>query len=75
MALGCFGAALGNVVRPLDGEVAGEKEELFPVVPQPGPERVLGVVPGVPVPQPVADDPGPDRGVVAFEQVIEYLLV
>ncbi len=33
------------------------------------------MVPGVPVPQPVVDDPGGDRGVVAFPQVIEYLLV
>jgi hypothetical protein len=74
-ALGCFRAALGHIVRPAHGEVAGEQEDLFPVVAQPGPERVAGVVPLVPVPQPVVDDPGGDGGVVAFAQVIEDLLV
>ncbi len=69
MALGCFRAALGHIIRPAHGEVAGEQEDLFPVVAQPGPERVAGVVPLVPVPQPVVDDPGGDGGVVAFAQV------
>ena len=53
MALGGFGAALGDIVRPAHGEVAGEQEDLLLVVAQPGAERVAGVVPGVPVPQPV----------------------
>ena len=75
MALGCFRTALGHIIRPAHGEVAGEQEDLFPVVAQPGPERVAGVVPLVPVPQPVVDDPGGDGGVVAFAQVIEDLLV
>src|SRR5262249_32895729 len=75
VALGWLGAGLGDVVRPVDGEVAGEQEDLFLVVAQPAAERVAGVVSGVPVPQPVVDDPGPDRGVVTFPQVIEYLLV
>ena len=60
----------------LDGEVAGEQEDLFLVVAQPGAERVAGVVPAVvPVPQPVVDDPGGDGIIVAFPQVIEDLLV
>ena len=71
MALGGFRAALGDVVRPVHGEVAGEQEDLLLVVAQPAAERVAGVVPGVPVPQPVVDDPGPDRRVVAFPQVVE----
>ena len=68
-------AALGDVGRPVHGEVAGEQEDLFLVVAQPAGEAVAGVVAGVPVPQPVVDDPGPDGGVVAFAQVIEDLRV
>jgi hypothetical protein len=40
---------------------------------QPSGERVAGVVPGVPVPQPVVDDARPDGFVVAFSQVIKQL--
>jgi len=75
MALGGLGAALGDIIRPAHGEFAGEQEDLFLIAAQPGPERVSGVVPVVPVPQPVVDDPGRDRGVGAFAQVIEDLLV
>ena len=73
--LGGFGAALADIVRPAHGEIAGEQEDLFLVVAQPAGERVAGMVPGVPVAQPVVDPPGGDGGVVAFAQVIEYLRV
>ena len=75
VALGGLGAALADVVCPAHGEFAGEQEDLFLVVPQPGAERVSRVVPGVPGPQPVVDDPEGDGGVVAFPQVIEDFLV
>ena len=58
VALGGLGAALGDVVRPVHGEVAGEQEDLLLVVPQPAAEGVPGVVPAVPVAEPVVDDPG-----------------
>ena len=61
-------SALADIIRPVHGEVAGEQEDLFLVVPQPGREAVAGVVAGVPVPEPVVDDPGPDGGVVAFRR-------
>ena len=71
-----FRSALRDVIRPADGEVAAEQEDLFLVVAQPGAEGVAGVVPAaVPVPQPVVDDPGGDGGVVAFAQAVECLLV
>ena len=38
VALGGFRAALGDVVRPVHGEVAGEQEDLFLVVAQPAAE-------------------------------------
>ena len=75
VALGGFRAALGDIVRPAHGEVAGEQEDLLPVAAQPAAERVAGVVPVVPVPQPVVDDPEGGGRVVAFAQVIEDLLV
>ena len=50
MALGGFRAALGTLFVQLHGEVPGEQEDLFPVVAQPGPQRVSGVVPGRPSP-------------------------
>jgi len=56
MALGGFRTALGDVVRPVHGEIAGEQEDLFFVAAQPAAERVAGVVPVVPAPQPVVDD-------------------
>ena len=70
-----FRAALGHVIRPADGEDSGEQEGLLLIVPQPGTEGVSGVVPVMPVPEPVVDDPRGHRGVVAFQQVIEDLLV
>src|SRR6266581_7368866 len=76
MAFRGFRSALRDVIRPADGEEAGEQENLFLIFAQPGAEGVPGVVPAaVPVPQPVVDDPGRDRIVVAFPQVIEDLLV
>src|SRR5258707_9107964 len=75
MALGGPGAALGDIIRPAHSEFAGEQEDLFLIAAQPAAQRVAGVVPVVPVPQPVVDDPGRDRAVVAFTQVIEELLV
>ena len=75
VALGAFRAALGDIVRPVHGEITGEQEDLFLVAAQPCAERVAGMVPVVPVPQPVMDDPGPDRLVVAFPQVIKQLRV
>jgi hypothetical protein len=71
VAFGGFGSALADVVRPIHGKVAGEQEDLLLVVTQPAGEGVPGMVPGVPVPEPVVDDPGPDGGVIAFAQVIE----
>src|SRR5262249_31452694 len=41
-----LGALLGDVVRPVHGEVAGEQEDLLFVLAQPAAERVAGVVPG-----------------------------
>ena len=58
MAFGGFRSALADIIRPGDAEVAGEQEDLFLVVPQPGAEGVAGVVAVVPVPQPVVDHPG-----------------
>ena len=55
MAFRGFRAAFGDIVRPAHGEVAGEQEDLFLVVAQPGAEGVAGVVPVVPVPEPVVD--------------------
>jgi hypothetical protein len=49
MALGCLGTALGDVIRPAHSEDTGEQEDLLLIVQQPGPERVSGVVPVVPV--------------------------
>ena len=50
-------ASFGYVVRPVHGEVAGEQEDLFLVLAQPPGEGVSGVVPFVPVPEPVVDEP------------------
>jgi hypothetical protein len=41
VALGGFGSALGDVGRPVRGEVAGEQEDLLFVVAQPAAERYL----------------------------------
>jgi len=47
------------------GEVAGEYEDLLPVLFQPAAERVAGVVPGVPVAQPVVRPAEGGRAVCA----------
>jgi hypothetical protein len=70
MSVRGFRAALEDIVVPAHGKVVGEQEDLFLIVPQSGPEGVSGVVPGIPGRRPVVDDPGPDGGVVAFQQVI-----
>ena len=75
VAPGGFCAALADVVRPVHVEVAGEQQDLFLVVPQPAGEGVSGVVPGVPVPEPVVDAPGFRGLVVAFAQAGEDLRV
>ena len=75
MALGRFRAALGDVGRPVHGEVAGEQEDLLLVVAQPAAERVAGMVPLVPVPQPVVDDPEGDGLVVALAQLGQQLRI
>jgi len=46
VAFRCLRAALGDVVSPAHGEVAGEQEDLFLVFAQPAGECVSGVVPG-----------------------------
>ena len=55
MALGGFRAPFGDVIGPVDGEVAGEEEDLLLVVAQPAAERAAGMIPAVPVAQPVAE--------------------
>jgi hypothetical protein len=75
VALGCFRAAFGDVGGPVDGEVAGEQEDLFLVVAQPAAQRVAGVVPLMPVPQPVVDDPGGGGLVVAFAEILQQVRV
>jgi hypothetical protein len=75
VALGCLGAALGDIVRPVHGEVAGEQEDLFPVLAQPAAERVAGVVPVVPVPQPVVGDPEGGGLVVALAELVQQVRV
>ena len=71
MAPGLLRAALTDVVRPVDGEVAGEQEDLLPVAGQPAGERVAGVVSLVPVAEPAVDPPGFRRGAVALAQAGE----
>ena len=56
MALGGFDGLLGGVVRPGDGEVAGEQPHLLALVSQAAGEHVAGVVLAVvPVAEPVGD--------------------
>src|SRR5258705_9737787 len=69
VALGGFGAALRDVGRPVRGEVAGEQEDLLLVLAQPAAQRVAGVVPALPVPQPVMDDPEGGGLVVALAEL------
>src|SRR6266487_5314869 len=73
MALGSFGAALGDVGRPAGGEVAGEQEDLLLVAAQPAAQCVPGVVPVVPVPQPVMGDAEGDGVVVALAEFLQQV--
>ena len=73
VALGGFGAALGDVGRPVHGEIAGEQEDLLFVAAQPAAQRVAGVVPVLPVPQPVVDDPEGGGLVVALAELVQHL--
>src|SRR5258708_30997411 len=75
VALGLFRPAFADIVGPVHVKVAGEQEDLLLVVPQPAGERVAGVVPGVPVAEPVVDSPGFYGGGVASPQVIDDLRV
>ena len=75
VALGGFGAALGDVGRPVRGEVAGEQEDLLLVVAQPAAQRVAGVVPLVPVAQPVVDDAEGGGLVVALAELVQQVRV
>src|SRR5215472_3213999 len=72
---GGLGPALGDVVRPVHAELAGEQEDLFLVVAQPGAGRVAGMVPLVPVPQPVVDDPEGGGLVVALAELVQDVRV
>ena len=71
--LGGFGAALGDVGRPVHGEVAGEQEDLFLVVAQPAAQRVAGVVSLMPVSQPVMGDAEGDGVVVARAELVQQV--
>jgi len=73
VALGGFGSALEDIIRPVHGEVAGEKEDLLLVVAQPAAQRIAGVVPALPAPQPVVDDPERGGLVVALAELIQQL--
>jgi hypothetical protein len=75
VAPGGFGAALGDVGRPVHGEVAGELEDLLFVVAQPAAQRVAGVVSVLPVPQPVVDDPEGGGLVVALAELVQQVRV
>ena len=67
MPFRCFRATFGDIIRPAHGEAAGEQEDLLPVFLQPAAEGVAGMVPGVPVAQPVVRPAEGGGGVVAFE--------
>src|SRR5256884_6820478 len=73
VALGGFRAALGDVVGPVHGEIAGEQEDLLLVAAQPAAQRVAGVVPVLPVPQPVVDDPEGGGLVVALAELVQQV--
>ena len=75
VALCGFDGLLGAVVRPVDGELRGEQPHLLFVFAQPAAERVAGMVPLVPVPQPVVRDPEGDGLVVALPQLRQQLLI
>jgi hypothetical protein len=64
-----FDGPLGAVAGPLDGELAGEQPGLLLVLLQPTAQGVAGVVPVVPVPQPVMGDPERGGLVVALAQL------
>src|SRR6266403_2132579 len=73
VALGGLGAALGDVGGPVHGEIAGEQEDLLLVAAQPAAQRVAGVVPVLPVPQPVVDDPEGGGLVVALAELVQQV--
>ena len=75
MALGRFRSALGDVGGPVHGEVAGEQEDLFLVAAQPAAQCVAGVIPAVPVPQPVMGDAEGDGVVVALAELLQQVRV
>ena len=70
-----FRAALGDVVRPVHVEVAGEQEDLLFAVAQPAAERVAGMVLRVPVPQPVVGDPEDGGLVVALAELVQHVRI
>ena len=69
MPFRAFDGPLGAAAGPLDGELAGEQPGLLLVRLQPAAEGVGGVVPVVPVPQPVVGDPEGGGLVVALAQL------
>src|SRR2546423_14854922 len=73
VALAGLGAALGDVGGPVHGEVAGEQEDLLFVAAQPAAEGVAGVVPVLPVPQPVVDDAEGGGLVVALAELVQQV--
>ncbi|MGH3193470.1 MAG: hypothetical protein ACRDOL_40690 [Streptosporangiaceae bacterium] len=75
MPFGGLDGLLGAVVRPVDGELLSEQEDLIGVVAQPAAERVAGVVAVVPVPVPVAVDAEGGGLVVAPAQLREKLRI
>ena len=73
VALGGFRAALRDVGRPVHGEVAGEQEDLLLILAQPAAQRVAGMVPLVPVPQPVMGDAERGGLVVALAELVQQV--
>ena len=71
MPFRAFDGPLGADAGPLDGELAGEQPDLLLVLLQPAAEGVAGVVPVVPVPQPVMGDPKGGGLVVALAQLLQ----
>ena len=71
VALGGLGSLLGDIVSPVHGEVPGEQEDLLLILAQPAAQRVAGVVPLVPVPQPVMGDAEGNGVVVAFAELVQ----
>jgi hypothetical protein len=70
-----FDGPLGAVAGPLDGEFAGEQPDLLLVLLQPAAQSVAGVVPVMPVPQPVMGDPEGGGLVVALAELVQQVRV